>query len=492
VSTDTTPPKDASREFARQLAADSIANGDATGWFESLYAAAEQGRTTVPWSDFAPNRRLVSALTGLSGRGRALVVGCGVGDDAEHVASLGFTTVAFDVSPTAIAGARRRFPRSRVDYVTADLLSPPPAWLGAFDLVVEVFTVQVLVSTARRAAVAGIARLVAPGGRLLVIAGAREENDDPGRMPWPLTRAEIESFHEHGLTIHSIVDFLDDEDGRRVRRWRAWFSAPTTNTTAGGTVPTTVDPDELSTKVKEMYRLVAEKPDATYHFELGRPLALRLGYDADLLDRVPAGAVDSFAGVGFFFDLAALTEGEVVLDLGSGSGMDACYAAHLVGGSGRVIGVDFTIAQLDKARRLANAAGLNHIDFREGRIESPPVDDASVDCVISNGVINLSPDKQRVFTEAARILRPGGRLAVADIVTEEPLTEAITSNTDLWASCIGGAAQRDDYRKAIEDAGLRVVEIRTNPYEFISGQARNASDTYGVKSISLLAVNAAR
>ncbi|SRR6266571_7233486 len=119
------PHLDANRAFARQLAADSIASGDAVGWFETLYAAAEQGAATVPWADLAPNPRLVRALCDVSSGGRAVVIGCGLGDDAEHVASLGFTTVAFDVSPTAIVGARRRFPRSTVEYVTADLLSPP-------------------------------------------------------------------------------------------------------------------------------------------------------------------------------------------------------------------------------------------------------------------------------------------------------------------------------------------------------------------------------
>jgi SAM-dependent methyltransferase len=222
------PRLEASRAFARQLAADSIAHGDGTGWFETLYAAAERGDATVPWADHAPNPRLVSALAGAAGRGHAIVTGCGLGDDAEHVASLGYTTIAFDVSPTAVTAARRRFPHSAVQYVTADLLSPPPSWAGAFDLVVEVFTVQVLTGAARRTAIARTAQLVAPGGRLLVIAGARGEDDDPGQMPWPLTQAEIESFGEHGLAAESIVDFSDDEDRRPVRRWRAWFTAPST------------------------------------------------------------------------------------------------------------------------------------------------------------------------------------------------------------------------------------------------------------------------
>jgi arsenite methyltransferase len=249
-----------------------------------------------------------------------------------------------------------------------------------------------------------------------------------------------------------------------------------------------VDTADLEIKVQEMYRHVAEQPHGAYHFEVGRLVAERLGYPADLLDRLPAGAVESFAGVGYFFDLADLGEGERVIDLGSGSGTDVFAAAQLVGPSGRVVGVDFTVEQLAKARRLAADAGLRQVEFVEGRIESLPAEDEGFDCVISNGVINLSPEKERVFAEAARVLRPGGRLAIADIVTERQLKDAIVSNADLWASCIGGAAQQDSYRQVIESAGLRVEVIRRNHYEFISDQARNASTKYGVKSISLLAV----
>jgi SAM-dependent methyltransferase len=247
-----------------------------------------------------------------------------------------------------------------------------------------------------------------------------------------------------------------------------------------------IDEFELEAKVQNMYRRVAEQPHGEFHFEMGRSLAERLGYPADVLDRIPAQAIESFAGVGYFFDLADLGEGERVLDLGSGSGMDAFYAAAMVGSSGRVVGVDFTAEQLAKARRLA--AGLAHVQFHQGRIENLPAADASFDCVISNGVINLSADKQRVFAEAARVLRPGGRLAIADIVTERELTEAIVSDVDLWASCIGGAAHEDTYRQGIEAAGLRIEEVRRNDYQFLSAQAQNASITYGVKSTSVLAV----
>lgn len=249
----------------------------------------------------------------------------------------------------------------------------------------------------------------------------------------------------------------------------------------------TVDTTALETKVKEMYRAVARDPQGSFHFELGRDLALRLGYDATRLDRVPPAAVESFAGVGFYFDLLDPRPGETLLDLGSGSGMDVFYGADAVRPDGRVVGVDFTPEQLEKARRLAADHGFGNVDFREGRIEQLPVDDASVDGVISNGVINLCPDKAAVFREAARVLKPGGRLAVADIVTEVQLVEAIVCNADLWASCIGGAAQQDSYLAAIQGAGLEVAQVRENPYRFISDQALGATEKYGVKSISLLA-----
>lgn len=248
-----------------------------------------------------------------------------------------------------------------------------------------------------------------------------------------------------------------------------------------------VDTQELETKVKDMYRQVASHPEGRYHFELGRSLAEQLGYPAETFDRIPEGATESFAGVGYFFDLAELHPGDAVIDLGSGSGMDAFFAAIQVGAGGSVVGVDFTAEQLGKARALAAREGFDQIEFREGRIEALPAEDEGFDCVISNGVINLSPQKERVFAEASRVLRPGGRLAIADIVSEQQLKESIVCDADLWASCIGGAAQEDAYRTAIESSGFLIDEIRLNPYSFISERARDASEKYGVKSVSLLA-----
>jgi arsenite methyltransferase len=250
-----------------------------------------------------------------------------------------------------------------------------------------------------------------------------------------------------------------------------------------------LDTSELKQRVQRMYEEVALEPEHEFHFETGRALAERLGYAPADLDRIPAAAIDSFAGVGYFLDLAALQPGETVLDLGSGSGMDSFLAANQVGPDGRVIGVDMTTAQLGKARQLADEDGFAMTDFRESYIETPPVDDGSVDCVISNGVINLSPDKPAVFAAAARSLRPGGRLALADIVTEHQLPEGVTCDASLWAACIGGAMQRDGYRAAVEDAGFTIHEwLTTTEYRFESERADSATQKYGVTSISLLAV----
>jgi SAM-dependent methyltransferase len=203
---------------ARHLATESLAGGDPTGWFERLYAAAESGAAVVPWDNASPQRFLVEWAEHFRVRGagrRAVVVGCGFGDDAEYVAGMGFDTDAFDISASAIRGARQRFPETRVRYRTADLLDLPAEWRHAFDLVVEVYTLQALPDPPRRQAVAGLRDLVRPGGRLLVIAFAREEAQTPGPPPpWLLTRTEIEAIASDDVPLVH-VDELDE--GRRVR-----------------------------------------------------------------------------------------------------------------------------------------------------------------------------------------------------------------------------------------------------------------------------------
>ena len=185
-----------------------------------------------------------------------------------------------------------------------------------------------------------------------------------------------------------------------------------------------------------------ERAAPDLHFPTGRPLAQALGYPADLLARLPAQAVNSFAGLGYHLGLARLLQGERVLDLGSGSGMDVFAAATQVGPAGAVTGVDITPEQLAKAERLRRG---QHARFLRARIEELPFDDGSFDAVIPNGVVNLSADKRRVFAEAARVLRPGGRLALADIVTEREIATPTARQAELWAACIAGASQRDRY-----------------------------------------------
>ena len=252
-----------------------------------------------------------------------------------------------------------------------------------------------------------------------------------------------------------------------------------------------VDRELLEGKVRDMYRQVAREEEADLHFAVGRPLAERLGYPKELLAAVPAEALASFAGVGYHLDLAELAPGDEVLDLGSGSGTDVFCAAVQVGDSGRVVGVDFTDAQIDKARRLGDRDGFAQADFVEASIDSLPFEPATFDVVISNGVINLSPIKDRVFAEAARVLRPGGRLAVADIVSGRALKERTRRNVELWAACIAGAIPRQSYLDALEAAGFRIGEVRENDYDFLSERALEACSTYGVESISLGAVKPA-
>jgi SAM-dependent methyltransferase len=222
---------DLTRRRARQLAAEAVKEGDPTGWFETLYSEAQRGVSVVPWDDHQPNPLLTRWAADAVTRGvispqcRTLVVGCGVCDDPEFLASLGCQVTAFDVSPTAVDVSRRRFADSPVRYRVADLLAPPPAWAGAFDLVAEAYTVQALYGGARAAAIASLGGLVAPGGTLLVLARATDSGDpvrDPAMMPWPLTRAEIDAFAAGGLSTRSVERFYDSEDPPKLR-WRAEF-----------------------------------------------------------------------------------------------------------------------------------------------------------------------------------------------------------------------------------------------------------------------------
>jgi SAM-dependent methyltransferase len=202
------------RAHARDLARESIARGDVTGWFEQLYGESERDGFVISWVDLAPNPYLVEWLAGLAAppRGRAVVIGCGYGDDAELLAGLGLDVVAFDVSPTAVAHCRSRFPDSAVAYVTADVLAPPADWSGAFDFVFEAYTVQVLPGEARAACGRSIAGMVAPNGTLLAVARSRRHDDPEGLMPWPLTRSELDAFLIPGMRLAELRELAEPGD----------------------------------------------------------------------------------------------------------------------------------------------------------------------------------------------------------------------------------------------------------------------------------------
>ncbi len=202
------------RAHARQLARESIDRGDATGWFDRLYLESERDGFAISWVDLAPNPYLVAWLDRRPNptHGKALVVGCGYGDDAELLEGIGLDVVAFDISPTAIRRCRSRFPESNVNYVVADVLAPPAEWAGAFDLVFEAYTIQVLHGEARSACARSIGRMVAPGGVLLAVARSRRPEDPEGLMPWPLTRAELDEFLVPGLRLAGVTELLEPGD----------------------------------------------------------------------------------------------------------------------------------------------------------------------------------------------------------------------------------------------------------------------------------------
>ncbi len=198
------------------------------------------------------------------------------------------------------------------------------------------------------------------------------------------------------------------------------------------TEPLPVDPELLREQVREKYREVAAEPQRTFHFHAGRPLAARLGYEPDAVEALPDRAVESFAGVGNPFALRRLVVGERVVDVGSGAGFDSFIAAGQVGANGEVVGVDMTTEMLEKSRDTAAALGVDHVTFVEGFAEELPVADGWADAVISNGVINLCPDKRAVFGEIRRVLRPGGVLQFADIANGRPVPPEALRDIDLW------------------------------------------------------------
>ena len=216
------------------------------------------------------------------------------------------------------------------------------------------------------------------------------------------------------------------------------------------------DPNEIREMVSQGYARVAESSAANR--DAADEAAQRIGYASEQLEAVPDGA-NLGVGCGNPTAIDALAPGEVVVDLGCGAGMDSFLAARAVGPEGRVIGVDMTDAMLEKARENADKVGLSNVEFRKGFIEDLPIESESVDAIISNCVINLSPEKHKVYAEAFRVLRPGGRVMVSDVVLERELPEAVLRSVDAYIGCVGGATLRPLYLQTIRDAGFSEVRV---------------------------------
>lgn len=237
--------------------------------------------------------------------------------------------------------------------------------------------------------------------------------------------------------------------------------------------------------VEEMYTDVATHPGAAFHFPTGRLACLFVGYPPDQLDRLPAEATESFAGVGYPFAADVIREGDAVLDIGSGSGTDTLIAAMATGPSGVVYGLDMTPAMRGKCERNVAAMQIDHVRVIDGQAERIPLTDASIDVVTSNGVLNLVPDKPAAFAEIARVLKPDGRLQIADIALRVPVSDASRADPRLWAECVVGAIIEEDYLGLLRAAGLDVEILRTFDYfaGSVSGATRRAAHSLGAHAV---------
>jgi SAM-dependent methyltransferase/TusA-related sulfurtransferase len=243
--------------------------------------------------------------------------------------------------------------------------------------------------------------------------------------------------------------------------------------------------------VRAMYTDVARHPERSYHFPTGQAACTFVGYPSEQLVRLPTCAVESFAGVGYPFAANVVGPGDTVLDIGSGSGTDALLAARAVGAAGQVIALDLTAAMLAKLRACATAARLANVRLLEGNTEHIPLPDASVDAVTTNGVLNLVPDKRQAFAEIFRVLKPGGRLQLADIALGRPLSGDCLANPRLWVECIVGATREDEYIALLESSGFTAAEVLGRLDYFsasTSVETRSIARSFNASSVVVRAV----
>src|SRR5687768_14750545 len=251
--------------------------------------------------------------------------------------------------------------------------------------------------------------------------------------------------------------------------------------------PTAVDPEALRASIRAEYAAVASEPGRGFHFHTGYRLAAILGYPQELIEPLPTGAVVSMAGTGNPFALGELRSGERVVDCGSGAGTDALIAARLVGPAGQVVGIDMTPEMIDKARANADEAGLANVDFRQGLLERLPIETGWADVVISNGVLNLVPDKAAALAEMYRVLRPGGRLQLADITLERPVSADSRQDVTLWTGCIAGGILAGELQALVFAAGFSDVEVVRGVDVFADAPQHSNAAAYGTRGAGVTA-----
>jgi SAM-dependent methyltransferase len=246
--------------------------------------------------------------------------------------------------------------------------------------------------------------------------------------------------------------------------------------------------EKVIAAVQDMYTAVATAPERPFHFPVGREACLKVGYPAGLLEEQPGEALQSFAGVGCPFRADVVGAGDTVLDIGAGAGTDTLIASRLVGSTGKVIALDITPAMVRKLRELVMHHGIGNVEVFEGNAEAIPLPDASVDVVSSNGMLNLVPDKSKAIGEIFRVLRPGGRVQIADIVIHRPVTRDCATDPKLWAECVVGATVDDDYLDMFRDAGFESVMVLRD-YDYFalspSAETREVARRFGARAIEI-------
>ena len=245
--------------------------------------------------------------------------------------------------------------------------------------------------------------------------------------------------------------------------------------------------EELRDSIREEYSAVANEPQRGFHFHTGHKLARILGYQDKWLEGLPAGAIESMAGTGNPFSLGELKPGEHVVDVGSGAGADSLIAAQMVGPGGKVIGVDMTPEMLSKAKQNAIEAGNTNVEFREGYLESLPVPDAWADVIISNGVLNLVPDKEAALLEMFRVLKPGGRIQIADIALQKPVPEGSKSDVTLWTGCIAGGLLKAQLERKVMAAGFKEIEVTWGKDVFSGAPQHSDAAEFGTLGVTIRA-----